>query len=143
MYVSPCAESMNQSIHSSISKLTAFVDPSASLALTHSLTHSLTHARTHAITHSPIRLLLENQVVNGTCTNLLNIKQPSFSDLNHVIGLHLASAFLPPPPPPPPSGPPLLPHRRRTPRGSGGGEGGVLRVEKLHWQAVVLAVEKI
>ena len=39
-------------------------------------------------------LLLENQVINGTCTELLNIKQPSFSDLNKVIGTHLTSTLL-------------------------------------------------
>ena len=93
-------------------------------------------------------------MVNGTCTNLLNIKQPSFSDLNHVIGLHLASAFLPAAPATAALRAAAAAPPSQDTKGSGGGEAafvvvrggggeGFFGVEKLHWQAVVLAVEKI
>ena len=42
-------------------------------------------------------LLIENEKVNKTCTSLLKIAQPSFSDLNSVIAQHLSGSLLPSP----------------------------------------------
>jgi len=40
-------------------------------------------------------VLIENERVNKTCTSLLKIAQPSFSDLNSVIAQHLSGFLLP------------------------------------------------
>jgi tubulin delta len=40
-------------------------------------------------------VLIENEKVSKTCTSLLKIAQPSFSDLNSVIARHLSGALLP------------------------------------------------
>jgi tubulin delta len=39
--------------------------------------------------------MIENQVMNRVCTNVLQIPQPSFTEINDVIAQHLSTAVLP------------------------------------------------
>jgi len=40
-------------------------------------------------------IVIENDQINAVCSQLLNIKRPSFGDLNQVISRNLAALFLP------------------------------------------------
>jgi len=49
----------------------------------------------HLLEASDCVIMIENQIVDRTCRELLKIKQPSYVDLNRVIASHVAAPALP------------------------------------------------